>query len=315
MTQAKIRKAIVLFIALIVLIPCVVMVYDSVTVSDEKKVEFYYMTSDGAMKPTVKSIRGENLEDILTTTLNTLKSGATSEGVQPSIPAEVEFLSVGVVNDNAIIDMSSGYHRMKNTEEVICRASIVWTLTSLDFIDGVVITVEGQPLLTNNGEEFGPMDRTNVVIEPEISAETTEYAILTLYFANSDGTDLITEERVVEVNANQTREKTVLEQLIAGPKENDAKRTVPMETKIRDITTTNDGICYVNLSEDFAEKHNGGEMAERLTIYSIVNSLCELDSIEKVQFLIEGKKVDKFKGHLDIKTPFAAISNMKTVEE
>lgn len=313
MAQTKIRKVIVMFIALIVLIPCAVLVYDAATASGEEKVEFYYMTNDGAMKSVVKDIRGENQEDILMTTLHTLKNGTTGEGMVPSIPAEVEFLSVGVVNGNAVVNISGGYHRMQNTEEVICRSSIVWTLTSLDFVDGVIITVEGQPLRMNNGKEFGPMNRTNVVIQPEISAETTEYAILTLYFANSEGTDLITEERVVEVNANQTREKTVLEQLIAGPKETGARRTVPVETKIRDVTTTNDGICYVNLSEDFVEKHSGGETAEKLTIYSIVNSLCELDSIDKVQFLIEGKKVDQFKGYLDIKTPFAAVSNLKVI--
>ena len=158
------------------------------------------------------------------------------------------------------------------------------------------------------------MDRSNVVIEPEISAETTEYAILTLYFANMDGTDLVTEERVIEVNANQTSEKTILEQLIAGPEELDVQRTVPVETKLRDVTTTNDGICYVNLSQDFVSKHSGGEMAEKLTIYSIVNSLCELDHIDKVQFLIEGKKVDQFKGTLELKTPFAAISSLKGLE-
>ena len=312
--ENKLRKAIVMLIVLIVLVPCAFMLYDSTIVSGEKKVEFYYMTGDGVMKPVKKEIRGENTEDILVTTLRTLKNDTVAEGMIPSVPAEVEFLSVGLVNDNAIIDVSNGYHRLKNTEEVICRSSIVWTLTSLDFVEGVVLTVEGQPLRNNNGLEIGPMDRSNVVIEPEISAETTEYAILTLYFANMDGTDLVTEERVIEVNANQTSEKTILEQLIAGPEELDVQRTVPVETKLRDVTTTNDGICYVNLSQDFVSKHSGGEMAEKLTIYSIVNSLCELDHIDKVQFLIEGKKVDQFKGTLELKTPFAAISSLKGLE-
>lgn len=312
--NSKLRKAIVMVVVLIVLVPCAFLLYDSIVSSGEEKVEFYYMTSDGMMKPVKKDVRGENTEDILVTTLNTLKSGTTAEGMISSVPEEVEFLSIGVINGNAVIDVSNGYHRLKNTEEVICRAAIVWTLTSLDFIDGVEIMVEGQPLRSNHGEKIGVMNRSNVVITPEISAETTEYAILTLYFANSDGSDLTTEERVIEVNANQTREKTVLEQLIAGPEEVDAQRTVPVETKLRDVTTTKDGICYVNLSQDFVAKHNGGEMAEKLTIYSIVNSLCELDHIDKVQFLIEGKKVDQFKGTMDIKTPFTSISSLKAFE-
>lgn len=314
MAQTKMRKAIVMIIALIVLVPCAFFLYDSVIVSDEEKVEFYYMTGDSVMKPVKKDIRGENTEDILVTTLHTLKDGVIAEGMLPSIPNEVEFLSVGVVNDNAVVDVSNGYHRLKNTEEVICRSSIVWTLTSLDFIEGVVLTVEGQPLRNNNGQEVGPMNRSNMVIAPEISAETTEYAILTLYFANHNYTDLQIEERVIEVNANQTSEKTVLEQLIAGPESTDAQATVPVDTKIRDVTTTKDGICYVNLSNDFVAKHIGDEMAEKLTIYSIVNSLCELDHVDKVQFLIEGKKVDKFRDYLEIKTPFTAISSMRTFE-
>lgn len=313
MAQNKLRKAIVMAIVLIVLVPCAFLLYDSVVASGEEKVEFYYMTNEGTMKPVKKDIRGENMEDILVTTLNTLKSGTTAEGMLPSIPAEVEFLSVGVVNDNAVLDVSNGYHRLKSAEEVVCRASVVWTLTSLDFIDGVVLTVDGVPLRNQNGQEFGPMNRSNVIIEPGISAETTEYAILTLYFANATNTDLVTEERVVEVNANQTREKTILEQLIAGPEHLDSQPTVPVETKLRDITTTNDGICYVNLSQDFVIKHMGGERAEQLTIYSIVNSLCELDHIDKVQFLIEGKKVDQFKEHLELKTPFTSISSIKTL--
>lgn len=313
--ESKLRKAIVMIIVLIVLVPCAVLLYDSVISSGETKAEFYYMTSDGVMRPTIKDIRGENTEDILVTTLNTLKNDTTAEGMIPSVPAEIEFLSVGLVNDNAVIDLSSGYHLLKNTEKVICRSAVVWTLTSLEFVDGVILKVDGQPLRDNSGKEFGIMDRSNVIIDAEISAEMTEYAILTLYFANSEGTDLITEERVIEVNANQTSEKTILEQLIAGPEKLEAQRTVPVETKLRDVTTTNDGICYVNLSQDFVVKHSGGEMAEKLTIYSIVNSLCELEYIDKVQFLIEGKKVDQFKGGLDLKTPFASISSLKGLEE
>ena len=311
--ESKFRRIIAMIIVLIVLVPCAFLLYDSFISSGEEKVEFYYMNSDGVMKPVKKDIRGENTEDILVTTLNTLKNGTTVEGMLPSVPSEVDFLSVGVVNDNAIIDVSNGYYRLKNTEEVICRSAIVWTLTSLDFIEGVIITVDGQPLKNGQGVEIGSMNRSNVVIEPEISAETTEYAILTLYFANNLGTDLITEERVIEVNSNQTREKTILEQLIAGPEELDAQRTVPVETKLRDVTTTNDGICYVNLSQDFVTKHSGEETAEKLTIYSIVNSLCELEHIDKVQFLIEGKKVDYFKGTMELKTPFAAISGLKNL--
>ena len=40
-----------------------------------------------------------------------------------------------------------------------------------------------------------------------------------------------------------------------------------------------------------------------LTIYSVVNSLTELPHIDKVQFLIEGQKVEVFK-HMIFNEPF-----------
>ncbi|MGN0135811.1 GerMN domain-containing protein [Anaerotignum sp.] len=308
------RKAIILIIALIILIPCSVLFYDAAIASGEEKVDFYYMMTDGKMKPFEKKIRSESKEDTLVTVLNTLKEEPKTDGATHSIPESIEILFAKLDGSTAIVDFSDEYYRLSNLDEVICRSSVVWTLTSLDFVDNVEFWVEGQPLRDHNGEATAAFNRGNVVIDSEISAETTEYAILTLYFANAEGTDLAIEERVVEVNANQTREKTILEQLIGGPTEKDCVRTIPTETKIRDVTTTSDGTCYVNLSEDFVVKHSGGKKEELLTVYSIVNSLCELDYVDKVQFLIEGKKLDEFKGNLQFKTPFTAISSLKTAE-
>lgn len=313
--NSKLRKAILGIVVLIVLVPLTFLLYDSVIASGEKEIEFYYMTAENKMKPFSMDIRGENREDTLMTALQTLKESPKTEGIAPSVPEQVMFRSVALINNIVVIDVSEEYHQLKSTEEVVARSAIVWTLTSLDFVDGVEINVEGQPLRTNTGNKIGVMNRDNVVIDGKIAAQATEYAILTLYFANTEGTDLQSEERVIEVNTNQAREKTILEQLIAGPQEKGNRRTIPIETKIRDVTTTNDGICYVDLSQDFVSKHTGGRTEELLTVYSIVNSLCELDYVDKVQFLVGGQKLDEFKGDLEFKTPFTAVSNLKTLTE
>ncbi len=62
-------------------------------------------------------------------------------------------------------------------------------------------------------------------------------------------------------------------------------------------------------------KHTGGEREELLTIYSIVNSLCKLDQIDRVQFLVEGKKLDTYKDNLQFKTPFTAVDSIRRLEE
>ena len=312
MAEKNFRKAIAVIVVLLVLVPCAFLLYDSTVASGEENVELYFMSTDGTMKPIEKEVRGETREDTLLTTLHTLKEGPKTEGMLASLPSDIEFKSIALVNDVAIIDVSSSYHKMTDTEEVICRSSLVWTLTSLDFVQGVSVTVDGQPLRSISEDEMGVMNRNNVIIHGDISAETTEYAILSLYFANSQKTDLVVEERVVEVNANQAREKTIVEQLIEGPENAELLRTIPMETKIRDVTTTNDGTCYVDLTQEFVTKHSGGEMEELLTVYSIVNSLCELEHVKKVQFLVGGEKLEYYKGYLEFETPFTSVSSLKT---
>lgn len=302
------RKIIMAIIVLVILVPCSVLIYDITRARDENTVELYYMMNDGRMKPLERTAAGN---DILEEALAMLKDGPKMDGVSASIPEDIVFLSAELDGKTAVVNISRSYYKLENVQEVICRSSIVWTLTSLENVENVRMLVDGQPLRKKSGEEYGLMNRQNILIDSVIFAEPTEYAILKLYFANEAGTDLVVEERVVEVNTNQAREKTILEQLIAGPLEEGCYATIPAETKIRDVTITSDGTCYVNLSQEFIAKHNNGAASELLMVYSIVNSLCELDAVEKVQFLINGEKPEDYEGHLDFATPFTAVNSLR----
>lgn len=308
-----VQKLIVVIIALVIFIPCSALLYETLEASGGQKAELYYIMADGRMKPLSQEIAGENREECLQKTLQALQKGPTADGARAAVPQALE-MAARLEGNTAIVALSEEYQALTGVEAAICRASIVWTLTSLDFVENVRLEVAGEPLYQSGGTEYGLMNRQNVMIDAEISADTTEYAIVRLYFANAEGIDLAVEERLVEVSANQAREKAILELLIAGPLEEGHKRTIPADTKVRDVTTTGDGTCYVNLSQDFFMRQNGTEDGILLTVYSIVNSLCELDQVDKVQFLFEGEKLDNDKGKLDFKTPFTMVNSLKTVE-
>ncbi|WP_352401101.1 GerMN domain-containing protein [Anaerotignum sp.] len=312
--QKRVFLGLFIFIlVLLLVIPSGLFIKERFFNNGKNEVELYFMGSNGKMKATKKDIQKGEPEDMIKSILEDLRLGIKTDGIQPTVPGNLEVNSVDIAEKVATIDFTSKYYGLASVDEVICRSSIVWSITSLDFVDSIIFTVEGAPLLSRDGEPYGAMNRLNILIDPVVSATTTEYAILKLYFANADASDLIVEDRVVEVNANQPRERTILEQLIAGPKEVGNYATIPTETKIMDVTTTSDGVCYVNLSQEFVSKHNGGSTGELLTIYSIVNSLCELENVKKVQFLIEGEKMQSFKGHIDFSTPFVAVKSLKTV--
>ncbi|WP_313525918.1 GerMN domain-containing protein [Anaerotignum sp.] len=313
--QKKVFFGLFIFIlVLLLVIPSGLFIKERFFDNGKNKIELYFMGSNGKMKATQKDVQKSEPEDVINTILEDLRVGIKTDGIQPTVPENLGVNSIEIAEKVATIDFNSKYYGLASVNEVICRSSIVWSLTSLDFVDSVIFTVDGAPLLSRDGEPYGAMSRLNILVDPVVSATTTEYAILKLYFSNADASDLIVEDRVVEVNANQPRERTILEQLIAGPKEAGNYATIPAETKIMDVTTTSDGVCYVNLSQEFVSKHNGGSTGELLTVYSIVNSLCELENVKKVQFLIEGEKMQSFKGHIDFSTPFVAVKSLKTVD-
>ena len=74
-----------------------------------------------------------------------------------------------------------------------------------------------------------------------------------------------------------------------------------------------DHVAYVNFSKEFRTKHWGGTTGESHTIYSVVNSLTELDGIDKVQFLLDGDNMDSLAGHMETSEPLEP--NMSMVQE
>lgn len=302
-------------IVCIILLPCLFLLGSKIGSSGMEGAEVYYLVS---ANNSLKEVRTNVPQEAETSNmafhlLERMKEDPKKDGMISAVPADVEFLSVHLEDKKVVVDVSSSYLALENAQEVVCRSAIVWTLTSLEMIDNVELTVEGRTLRNQQGKEIGVMNRENVRIDGDVPAETTEYAILKLYFTNADGTDFQIEDRVVKVNANQAREKTILEQLIAGPLEKGYYPTVSADTKIRDVTTTKDGICYVNLSQDFLTKTATANINDVVTVYSIVNSLCELEEVDKVQFLMEGEKIEDYKGVLDFSTPFTAVESLQTI--
>ena len=236
--------------------------------------------------------------------LEQLQAGSKIEGNIVVVPQDITILYVTIKDHIAVIDLSKEYNTLSLGEKIMCRSAIVWSVTSLDFVDYVCIKVEGKELEKVSGEPIGLMNRENTLINPIVSPESKRYEIVSLYFTDKTKEHLVKEEREIEISQIQTREKSVVEQLILGAKEDGHISTLPSDIKIRNVTTTKEGICYVDLSSDSIDKIINGNVKEQIAIYSIVNSIVSLYNVEKVQFLIEGEKIEETMGHLDYTKPF-----------
>lgn len=314
--MSKNRKTLIAAIAVaVVAVICVaVALFLNLNKSKEQIVEkgvsyeVYYADKDtSSLKCEIYYTEEESQRKMVLAALEQIKAVPKLETLVSAVPDNLTINTVEIKNKILTLDVSKEYYELKSGEELLCRSALVWTLTSFDFIDGIKILIEGNELTQSNGQPIGEMSRENIIINPEISPDPeSKFVTITLYFANEDATGLEKEERTIEVNPNKYLGLYVVEELIKGPENTKLIATVPAETIVRDIRTTDDGICYLNLSQEFVTKHNGGSAGEILTVYSIVNSLCELEGIEKVQFLIEGEKQAEYKGHLEFGMPFEA---------
>lgn len=123
---------------------------------------------------------------------------------------------------------------------------------------------------------------------------------IVLYFADQNGDYLKAEKRQIEMVPGLAR--ATVEELIKGPKEKGLTRTIPQGTAVRDINIEK-GLCRIDLSKQFKDNHWGGSSGEILTVYSLVDTLTQYDTIEKVEILVEGQKIETLAGHMDLTSP------------
>ena len=206
------------------------------------------------------------------------------------------------INDNVVqISVDDHYSDLSPTTEVLTRAAIVRTLSQIDGITYVSMKQGNHDLTDHTGAVINAMTADQFVDNAGNEINTYENVNLTLYFASENGKYLIKAIRSVEYNSNISVEKLIVEKLIGGPIGEGLYPTINSNTKIESVTVK-DKICYVNLSEDFLNQQYN--VLPEVTIYSLVNSLVELESVNKVQIAINGDTGKVFREIIELSSPF-----------
>ena len=222
----------------------------------------------------------------------------------PARPAYVKVDHVQTDGQNVYIYYTDTYKSMDNATEVLYRAAVVKTLTQLPEVDHVMFYVDGAPATYADGTVIGMMSADDFVEASGSNSADIQSADIKLYFANAKGDKLIPMDMNVTYNKNVPIERVVVEQLINGPGISGYYRTLPANVKLLGISVT-DGTCYVNLDSTFIDGMVNA--AEMVPVYSIVNSLCDIPQIDRVQILINGESNRMYRERISVVTKFAII--------
>lgn len=144
-----------------------------------------------------------------------------------------------------------------------------------------------------------PSDSTN---ENSNSAQHSVYEIYTLYFTDTEQSRLVKEEHELRIYEDISREKLILNTLKMGPKSNQLTAPLTENAVIHSIKTVS-GLCTIDISEHFLNATDENTQAANLMLHAIVQSLCELETIQQVKINIDGNTTAKINNEIDLSQP------------
>jgi hypothetical protein len=139
-------------------------------------------------------------------------------------------------------------------------------------------------------------------VEPP--AEGAEQTGVTLFFAADEGMSLQPETReVMESGSVENRIAQVVGELIKGPKTS-LVPVIPAGAKLRGVYLANDGVAYVDFTDELRSNLLGGSCDEIFAVYGIVNTVTvNFSKIKAVKILLNGQERETLNGHIALERP------------
>lgn len=131
------------------------------------------------------------------------------------------------------------------------------------------------------------------------TAKPKNTVTIQVYEPNKTATYLV--GKPVEVTVSDKPEQDIMNAILEQWK----KDKLPLLSETAEINRIDvkDGVATVDIKKESLKGMSGGSTTEQLAVASIVNTLTDDKTIQEVQFLLDGKKVETLNGHVDISKP------------
>lgn len=259
----------------------------------KRECELYFLNdSESTLVSEKRILKYHDSYDLPAAVLNGLISGPDNGKNKAVLSRKTKLLAVDLSNPtDVVVDFNYKFLSGDVTKDTLAAYAVVKTLCGLDGIERVKVTVEKNDISDAEGKPIGFLADEDINLSTDTN--TSETREITLYFAEKGTNQLVPETRTIKVTDQLPLAQYILNELIHGTQEEGHENVLSPDTILLSVHIT-DNICFVNFQSNFLSKNAGSEEKERLAVYSVVNSLTALNNIGRVQFLIDGKKVDYF---------------------
>lgn len=173
----------------------------------------------------------------------------------------------------------------RNVKLIAAVVAIALVLTGTAAGVGWYLGTKQEPPKKTTKTEKPSKEKTEAEKDAEEQPTETDMPV-TLYFADSQAQYLLPEVRRIPKTGDPY--PAVFDELVKGPKETGHYPTMPERLLAKSITVEN-GVATIDFGEAFLTLYPRGRAAERMFIYSIVDTLTEFSSVSAVQFTVDGR--------------------------
>ena len=216
----------------------------------------------------------------------------------PALPPEVRINAYSLADGEISLSLSPGYSRMAAVDRTLARCCLVLTLCGLSEVDRVSIYEE--ETLTESG-------LTPDILLAESAADSDYQTEITLWFPDAARNCLVSERRQLTVAQYRPLAECAVEELLSGDRSADRSTPLPEGTSLVSVKVSN-GLCTVELSEEFYVNRPLTAREERLTVYALVNTMTELAGVERVQLKAGGSELARYT-YLDLSQPLTRVED------
>ena len=214
-----------------------------------------------------------------------LLKGPADPTLKSPFPRGTALLSAEQKGTELRVDLSAAYSTLSGVGLSLADYAITLTLTQLPNVNAVSITADGREL---------PYRETQVLLSADTLLSSRESGLrpitVSLYFLDSKTGELRAEQQTLALYEGQTRVNALLEALAQGPESDALAALLPEEFTVLSARVE-EGTCYLNLPSD-ADLG----ISPRQTVESLVLSLCSLDTVERVQIVVDGEIAAQLNG-------------------
>lgn len=197
------------------------------------------------------------------------------------LPQGTELLRCSVSGGVATLDFSAAYHRLSGFDLTVANYCITLSASQIPSVRWIQLLVEGQPLPTRGSEYLTTGD---VLLTS--SEDVVKTVPVTLYFPDAEGV-LRLERRELLIYEGENRPLRVIEALMEGSQEETLQKLLPEGVEAAGAWMDGD-VCCLNFSFTSYRKLCEAEVDQELVVRGLVQSLCSLNEVQSVQFLVDG---------------------------